>query len=240
MERQSTPTRSALAPGRVSRLGRLAHFTARYRWPVIAAWIVLTLFGGYAAGQLSSRWYQSLAVPGEPAYEGGQRALAALGAGVRSPNTVVFHSSRVDVSKSPAVRAAMARVGKAHPGALTSSFFSTGDPMYVSLDRHTTFLQVYLPGRAGLDVKSGAGTIRAVAAAGLPAGISVDVTGRDALGEASAEGTSAGSSVLLEALIGGVGALLILSSSSGRCRRCWRRSSSRSRRFSTRSRSSGR
>ena len=33
------------------RLGRLAHFTARYRWPVIAAWIVLTLFGGVAAGQ---------------------------------------------------------------------------------------------------------------------------------------------------------------------------------------------
>jgi putative drug exporter of the RND superfamily len=127
-----------------------------------------------------------------------------------SSHTVVFHSPRVDVSKSPAVRAAMARVAKAHPGALTSSFFSTGDPMYVSLDRHTTFLQVYLPGRAGLDVKSGAGKIRAVAAAGLPAGISVDVTGRDALGEASAEGTSAGSSVLLEALIGGVGALLIL------------------------------
>ena len=57
---------------------------------------------------------------------------------------------------------------------------------------------------------SGAAKIRAAAAAGLPAGISVDVTGRDALGEASAEGSSAGSSVLLEALIGGLGALLIL------------------------------
>ena len=79
--------------------------------------------------------------------------------------------------KSPAVRAAMARVVKASPGALTSSYFSTGNRMYVSEDRHTTFLQVYLPGRAGLDVKSGAGKIRAAAAAGLPAGISVDVTG---------------------------------------------------------------
>ena len=121
---------------------------------MIAAWIVLTLFGGYAAGQLSSRWYQSLAVPGKPAYEASQRTFKALGAGVRSPNTVVFHSSGVDVSKSPAVRAAMARVVKASPGALTSSYFSTGNPMYVSSDRHTTFLQVYLPGRAGLDVKA--------------------------------------------------------------------------------------
>jgi putative drug exporter of the RND superfamily len=210
MQGQITDTPSVSPPGRAGRLGRLAHFTTRYRWPVIAAWIVLTLFGGYAAGQLSSRWYQSLAVPGQPAYEGSQRTFEALGAGVRSPNTVVFHSSRADVSKSPAVRAAMVRVAKAHPGALTSSYFSTGNLMYVSSDRHTTFLQVYLPGRAGLDVKSGAEKIRAAAAAGLPAGVSVDVTGRDALGEASAEGSSAGSSILLEALIGGIGALLIL------------------------------
>ena len=162
MESPSTGTPSA----RAGRLGRLAHFTARYRWPVIGAWIVLTLFGGYAAGQLSSRWYQSLAVPGKPAYEGSQRTFKAFGAGVRSPNTVVFHSSGADLSKSPAVRAAIARVVKASRGALTSSYFSTGNLMYVSQDRHTTFLQVYLPGRAGLDVKSGAGRIRAVAAAG--------------------------------------------------------------------------
>jgi putative drug exporter of the RND superfamily len=204
----SSPSGSNNVGVRAGRLGHLAHFTARYRWPVIAAWIVLTLFGGYAAGQLSSRWYQSLAVPGKSAYEGSQRTLRALGAGVRSPNTVVFHSSGVDVSRSPAVRAAMARVVKASPGALTSSYFSTGNRMYVSHDRHTTFLQVYLPGRAGLDVKSGAGKIRAAAATGLPASISVNVTGRDALGEASNSG--GGSSVLLEALIGGAGALLIL------------------------------
>jgi RND superfamily putative drug exporter len=193
---------------RAGRLGRLAHVTTRYRWPVIAVWIVLTVFGGVAAGKLSTRWYQSLAVPGKPAYEGSQRTFKAFGAGLRSPNTVVFHSSTVDVSKSPAVRAAMARVVKANPGALTSSYFSTGNSIYVSSDRHTTFLQVYLPGRAGLDVKSGAGKIRAAAATGLPAGISVDVTGRDALGEASNAG--GGSSILVEALIGGLGALIIL------------------------------
>src|SRR3954447_12665228 len=194
---------------REDRLARLAHFTTRFRWPVIVGWIALTLFGGYAAGQLSSRWYQSLAVPGKPAYEGSQRTLKALGAGVRSPNTVVFHSARADAGTSPAVRAAMARVVEASPGALTSSYFSTGNAMYLSEDRHTAFLQVYLPGRAGLDVKSGAGKIRAAAAAGLPAGISVDVTGRDALGEAN-DGSGGGSSVLVEALIGGLGALLIL------------------------------
>src|SRR3954469_23004890 len=201
---------AASGAGRTSRLGNLARFTARYRWPVIALWIVLTFVGGVAAGKLSSRWYQSTAIPGKPAYEAGQRTLKELGAGVRPPNVVVFHSPRVDVTKSPAVRAAMARVTRSVPGALTSSYFSTGNMMYVSGDRHTTFLQVYLPGPDRLDVKSGAASMRATAATGLPAGMTANVTGYAPLEEATTTGSSGGSSVLLEALIGGLGALVIL------------------------------
>src|SRR2546423_10415603 len=52
--------------------------------------------------------------------------------------------------------------------------------------------------------------MRAVAANGLPAGITVDVTGRDALDEANSHAKNGGSSLLLEALIGGLGALVIL------------------------------
>jgi RND superfamily putative drug exporter len=182
----------------------------RYRWPVIVVWIVLTVVGGVAAGKLSTRWYQSTAIPGKPAYEGSLRTLKALGAGVRPPNVVVFHSSSVDVTKSAAVREAMARVVEAHPGALTSSYFSTGDAMYASRDGHTTFLQVYLPGPDRLDVHSGAAKMRALAAAGLPAAVTVDVTGYAPLEEATKVGSSGGSSVLLEALIGGLGALVIL------------------------------
>src|ERR1700704_3000549 len=193
----------------VGRLGRLAHFIARYRWPVIAAWIVLTLIGGVAAGKLSSRWYQSTAIPGKPAYEGSLRTLKALGAGVRPPNVVVFHSSSIDVTKSAAVRVAMARVVQANPRALTSSFFSTGNAMYASRDRHTTFLQVYLPGPDRLNVKSGAAKMRALAATGLPSAVTVDVTGYAPLEEATKHGAG-GSRVLREALIGGLGALVIL------------------------------
>jgi putative drug exporter of the RND superfamily len=202
------PARSATV--RAGRLGNLAHLIARYRWPVIAVWIVLTLVGGVAAGKLSSRWYQSTAIPGKPAYETGLRVLKAFGAGVRAPNIVVYTSSQGDVTKSAAVRAAIARVEKANPGALTSSYFSTGSSVYLSRDRHTTFQEVYPAGRAGVDRKSGAVAMRAAAAAGLPAGISVNVTGRDALDEANSHAKNGGSSVLLEALIGGLGALMIL------------------------------
>src|SRR5919201_6812216 len=137
------------------RLGRLAHFTVRHRWAVIGAWIVLTLVGGVAAGKLSNRWYQSFSIPGKPAYEASQRTLGALGVGVRPPNVVVFHTAG-DATESVAIEQAMRRAAATMPGALTSSYFSTHNLMYVSRDRHTAFLEVYPPGSPNFDTKSGA------------------------------------------------------------------------------------
>src|SRR5438034_4738387 len=190
-------------------LARLTHWITRHRWLVIGTWIVLTMFGAYAAGQVSKRWYQSFSIPGKSAYEANQRTLKAFGTGVRPPNVVVFHTSG-DASKSDAIKRAMGRAAATMPGARTSSFFSTGNPMYVSADRHTTFEEVYPAGIAKFDSKSGAERMRAAAAAGLPAGVTVEVTGHDPLEEASTHGDSGGPSVLLEAMVGGLGALVIL------------------------------
>src|SRR4051812_48048803 len=108
---------TAVVVTRAGGLARLGHFSARYRWPIILVWVVLTLVGAVVAGKLSTRWNQSTAIPGKPAYETGQRTLKVFGAGVRTPNVVVFHSASGDVTKNAAVRAAVARVGKAYPGA---------------------------------------------------------------------------------------------------------------------------
>src|SRR4051812_45206949 len=191
------------------RLARLARFTTRHRWPVIAAWIALTVFGGFAAGKVSSRWYQSVSVPGQPAYEASQRTLDAFGVGPRAPSVVVFHT-RGDATRSATIQDGMRRAAATMPGARTSSYFSTGSQIYVSADRHTTFMNVYPPGEARLDAKSGAVKMRAAAARGLPSGVTVNVTGHDPLDEATTHGSGGGSSVLLEALIGGLGALVIL------------------------------
>jgi RND superfamily putative drug exporter len=192
-------------------LTRLAHLTLRHRWTVIGCWLVLTLFGAFAAAKVSGRWYQSFSIPGKPAYEASQRTLDAFGAGVRPPNVVVFHTDE-DATASAAIEQAMQRAVATMPGARASSYFSTGSLMYVSRDRHTTFAEVYPPGPALVSAKSGAEQMRAAAAHGLPAGITVNVTGHDPLGEASMHGSDAGSgaTVLVEALIGGAGALVIL------------------------------
>jgi RND superfamily putative drug exporter len=190
-------------------LARLAHVIARRRKAVIVLWVILTLFGGFAAGRVSKRWYQSFSIPGKSAYEANQRTLRAFGTGVRPPNVVVFHTTG-DATKSVAIKQAMERAAATMPGARTSSYFSTGNLMYVSRDRHTTFEEVYPPGIAKFDTKSGATKMRATAANGLPAGTTVAVTGHDPLEEASTHGSGGGPSVLLEGVIGGLGALVIL------------------------------
>jgi RND superfamily putative drug exporter len=189
-------------------LARLAHVVARNRWKVIGAWIILTLFGGFAAGQVSKRWYQSFSIPGKSAYEANQRTLETFGTGVRPPDVVVFHTTG-DATTDSAIAAAMQRAAAAMPGARTSSYFSTHDPMYVSKDRHTTFEEIYPPGPSTFSTTSEASKVRAAAARGLPSGVEVEVTGHDPLEEASSHG-GGGGNVLVEAVIGGLGAVVIL------------------------------
>jgi RND superfamily putative drug exporter len=103
----------------------------------------------------------------------------------------------------------MQRAAATMPGARTSSYFSTGSLMYVSRDRHTTFEEIYPPGPARVNAASGAEKMRAAAASLLPAGVRVEVTGHDPLEEASAH-SGGGAGVLVETVIGGLGALVIL------------------------------
>jgi len=190
-------------------LARLTHVIARRRWYVIGAWLALTIFGGYSAGQVSKRWFQSFSIPGYSAYEANQRMLKQFGTGQRNPNVVVFHTNG-DATKSDAIRAAMERAAKANPRARTSSYFSTGSLAYVSKDRHTAFEEIYPAGVVKFDTKSGATQTLNAAAAGLPPDVTVHVTGHDPIAEASSKGQTGGPSVLLEGVIGGIGALIIL------------------------------
>src|SRR6478672_7835135 len=189
-------------------LARLAHVVSRHRRKVIFAWVALTLFGAVSASQVSKRWYQSFSIPGKSAYEANQRTLKTFGTGIRPPDVVVFRTSG-DATKSAAIEAAMQRAAAAVPGARTSSYFSTHDLMYVSKDRHTTFEEVYPPGPSTFSTTSGAEDVRAAAARGLPSGVQVEVTGHDPLEEASSQGGGSGN-VLVEAVVGGLGAIVIL------------------------------
>ncbi len=189
---------------------RLARLVVHHRLVVIGTWLLLTVVGGYAAGQLADRWLEDFSIPGADGYEANQRAVQEFGNGGLFPFVLVLRADG-DVTKVPGVEQAIERTTAANQGARVSSFFNTGNDVYVSDDRTVTFANIYAVGRQGIEGIDVGPTGKALAVA-LPPGVDGYVSGIDALnGEASeGEGGSEPPSVLIEALIGGVGALVIL------------------------------
>jgi RND superfamily putative drug exporter len=191
-----------------SLLAALAHVIARRRKLIIAAWVVLTVFGAFSAQQVSKRWFQSFSIPGYSAYETNQRMLHRFGTGEQAPLVAVFRS-KGDVRKATELEPEIQNAAAVNPGSRVSSYWSTGSEAYVSGDRHTAFAEIYPPGTPNFSSDVHIKEIRARLQANAPPGITVNLTGRDALQEASSGG-GGGPSILTEAVIGGGGALVIL------------------------------
>jgi RND superfamily putative drug exporter len=188
-------------------LARLGHFVVHHRRLVIGIWIILTLLGAFSAGKVSSRWYQSFSIPGYSAYEANVRTLKAFGTGENAPLVAVFHTNG-DITKDRQLAKAVAAAAAINPGSRTSSYWSTGSRAYVSTDGHTAFAEIYPPGKPTFSSSVHIDRVRAALKANTPAGVTANLTGRDALEDASSGGN--GPSVLTEALIGGLGAIVIL------------------------------
>jgi putative drug exporter of the RND superfamily len=189
-------------------LSRLAHVVHRRRGRVIAVWVVLTIFGGFAAAKVSSRWFESFSIPGYSAYETNQKVLKTFGSGEQAPFVAVFHSDG-DVTKAN-LQPALDAAAKIDPGARISSYASTHNDVYVSKDRHTTFAEFYPPGENTFNGSSHIGDVRSALQQNVPPGVTANLTGLNPLYDAASGGDSGGPSVLTEALIGGLGALIIL------------------------------
>jgi RND superfamily putative drug exporter len=114
------------------------------------------------------------------------------------------------VTKVPGVANAFAQAAAQNPRGRYSDYFTTHNAMYLSPDRHTAFAEIFPAGNPGFDVIKSLKPTRATLKRLAPAGTQAYLTGHDPLYSDSSGGDSNGPSVLLEALIGGLGALIIL------------------------------
>ena len=180
----------------------------------MAAWVLLTLAGGFAASHVGSRLSFTFDLPGQPAYEANSAITRAFGSGGDTPPLVVVVRLPAGTPvTSPGVRsqlaAAFGRAAAALPGARTASWLSTGSRAFVSADGRTTFELVYPVADFASSNPYGAALpklTRAMAGQRV-AGAPVLITGSTIL---SSGGNGGGSSVLAETLLAGVGALVVL------------------------------
>jgi RND superfamily putative drug exporter len=195
---------------------QLSRFLLGHKLAVVAAWLVVLVAGVAAAGAVSARLSQDFSFPGEEGYEANVAILRAYGTGgPGNPLVPVVTLPAGETVDSPGVRSALAAAfgGVAEDPRLRVLAWpaTTGDRRLVADGGRTVFGLVWGPYRPGLD--AGASELASAVAerlrAALPAGTSIEVTGLDELA-AGDESPPGDTGVLVETLVGGVGALVVL------------------------------
>jgi RND superfamily putative drug exporter len=196
----------------------LTRWVLAHKRIVVVIWVALTIAGTGASGPAIDGLEPGFSVPNKEGWETNEAIAARYGdtGGDTAPLLPVVTLPAGKTVDSPGIKAELAvideRLREALPGARIASFASTGDRTFVSDDGRTIFSLAYPRpepnsqwGEAPKAAKAAAGALEGVTVAGAP----VRVTGVDALVEDSGA-ENEGTGVLLEALIGGFGALLVL------------------------------
>jgi RND superfamily putative drug exporter len=183
---------------------------------VAVGWILLTIIGMAAAGPASQALDQRFSVPDREGWEASQEILNLYGNGGETlPFVPVVKLPEGTTVASPGVRSDLREVErvaqKVVPGSRVAGFGSTGDKAFTSRDGGTAFVYAFPPRSddpfgANVDAQRDLrDALKDMTVAGAP----VNLTGYDALYDSSGEADD-GPGVLLEAVIGGVGALVVL------------------------------
>jgi putative drug exporter of the RND superfamily len=199
-------------------MSSLTRWVLSHKRTVVLAWIVLAIAGVAAAGPASNTLEPEFSVPGKEGWETNVAiAEKYRGTGGESPPLVpVVELPEGQSVESPQVRrdlaAIDARLERALPQARIASYASTGDETFVSDDGRTTFAVVHPPpdpgsffGENPRAEKVARNALDGATVAGEP----VRLTGFDALMRDSGS-ENEGPGVLLEAVLGGLGALVVL------------------------------
>jgi RND superfamily putative drug exporter len=199
-------------------MSALTRYVLAHKKTVVIAWVLLTVAGMMAAGPASDALKSEFSVPAKEGWETNVAITERYGGtgGDAAPLLPVVTLRSGQTVDSPGVRGDLrrldARLDRALPGSRIASFASTGDRAFVSHDGRTTFALVYpRPDRGSTFGQNPRAmrTARAALEGAAVAGQRVRLTGFDALAEDSGTG-SGGPGVLLEAVLGGVGALAVL------------------------------
>jgi RND superfamily putative drug exporter len=197
-------------------LSLLTRRVLRHKRLVAIGWVLLTVVGMGAAGPASEALDQRFSVPGREGWDTSQEILRVYGNGGESaPLVPVVRLPPGTTVSSPGVRNDLRQVEriaqKAVPGARVAGFGSTGDRAFTSNDGRTALVYAFAPRSddpfgGNVDAQR---DLRDALVGTTVAGAPVRLTGFDALYDSSGEADE-GPGILLEAVIGGVGALLVL------------------------------
>lgn len=198
----------------------ISTFALKRRRLIFVFWLIALLAGGYASSHLSSRLGQNFDIPGTSSDKADAAIAARYGDGaaqsplvvaVRLPTGMTANQPRLRASLLAGYSAAAAAAGVHGTAGRVVSYATTGNKGFVSADGRTTFGLIFSPqvssSSQGPVVRSS--LVQRAMAARLPSGTDVRVTGIAQL-TSTGGGSSPGSEVASEILIGTLGAIAVL------------------------------
>jgi RND superfamily putative drug exporter len=198
-------------------LTRLTHTVLSHKRAVVVFWVLLTIIGGASAGSATKALKQKFSEPGKEGWVTNQQierdfhGTGGSGAPLLAVVTLPAGASVSSADVEGELRGVESRLQRVLPGARLAGYASTGSRSFLSADDRTTFIVAYPPPdptQAFEDNPNAAKKASTALAGTRIAGAPVHLTGFDALSAQSGGGNGPG--VLLEALLGGLGALLVL------------------------------
>ena len=191
----------------------LTRFVLRHKALVTLFWVVVAAVGVMTISGTTHRMTNDFSMPGQ-AFKVDNQIVSQYGnGGSQAPYVPVITVPAGQKVTDPAVAAATGRafgaLARAIPGVRIADYATTHDPAFVTRDGRSTFALVYTAPVSGFG-GAGLGPVveRTVTAAG-PSGWHVGVTGSQLLADGQPS-SSKGTGLMAEAMIGSVGALVIL------------------------------
>jgi putative drug exporter of the RND superfamily len=192
---------------------RITRFALRHKAFVVLFWLATAIAGMMTAGLTTTRMTNSFSMPGN-AVTTDARIVSEYGSSTAAPLVTVVTAPAGQSITNPAVTATTAQIfdaARITPAARVVDYASTHDAAFITHDGRSTFSLTFLP-PANYD---GSGGIEPAVAraeqAVTPAGWHTGFTSITLLAQPVAKSsTGQGTTVLVEAMVGGLGALVIL------------------------------
>jgi RND superfamily putative drug exporter len=190
----------------------LTRFVLRHKALVALTWLLIAVAGVMTVSGTTHRMTNDFSMPGQ-AYKVDNQIAAEYGnGGSQSPYVPVLTAPAGERVTDPAVAAEAGRVfgaiAASVPGVRVADYSSTGNARFVTSDGRTTFALVFIPASTSFGGPTRTAAITRAAEAALPPGWHFGLTGEDLL--ANGAPTSKGTGIMVETMIGSVGALVIL------------------------------
>jgi putative drug exporter of the RND superfamily len=200
------------AMNREASMPALTRFVLRHKALVALLWLVVAAAGVMTVGGTTHRMTNNFSMPGQ-AFQVDNQIIREYGnGGSQTPYVPVLTVAAGQRVTDPTVAAETGRVfaaiKEAEPYVRITDFYSTHDPQFVTRDGRTTFALVFTPPATGFGGSDNGAAISRAAQAALPAGWHFGLTGTQLL--QNGKPASKGTGIMVETMIGSIGALLIL------------------------------